>query len=56
MLGPEGGIQDHETLMDLTYRFGLSKSALFIQPDFRYIIRPGGAGRLKNAPVFGVNS
>ena len=40
--------------MELTYRFDLHKSALFVQPDFQYIVRPGGTGRLKNAPVFGV--
>ena len=54
LLGPDGGIQDHETLMELTYRFDLRKSAYFIQPDLQYIIRPGGTGHLKNAPVFGV--
>jgi len=54
LLGPDGGIQDHETVMELTYRFDLRKSAYFIQPDFQYIIRPGGTGHIKNAPVFGV--
>ena len=54
LLGPQGGIQDHETVMELTYRFDLRKSGLFIQPDFQYIIKPGGTGRLKNAPVLGV--
>ena len=53
MLGPNRGVQDHETVMELTYRFDLGKSAFFIQPDFQYIIRPGGTGHLKNAPVFG---
>ena len=53
LVGPNGGIQDHETIMELTYRFDLRKSALFIQPDFQYIIRRGGTGRLKNALVFG---
>ena len=38
LLGPEGGIQDHETAMELTYRFDLRTSALLIQPDFQYII------------------
>jgi len=54
LLGPDGGIQDRETVMELTYRFDLHKSAYFIQPDFQYIIRPGGTGHIKNAPVFGV--
>jgi porin len=39
--------------MELTYRFHFRNSAFFIQPDFQYIIRPGGTGRLNNAPVFG---
>ena len=29
------------------------KGAYFIQPDFQYIVRPGGTGRLPNAPVLG---
>ena len=37
----------------LTYRFDLHRSALFIQPDFQYITKPGGTGRLENASVFG---
>ena len=53
LFGPNGGIQDHETVMELTYRFDRHKSALFVQPDFQYIIRAGGTGHLKNAPVFG---
>jgi porin len=53
LLPPEGGVQDHETVMELTYRFDLHKGAYFVQPDFQYIIQPGGTGRLKNAPVFG---
>lgn len=53
LVGPYGGIQDHETVTELTYRFDLRKSALFIQPDFQYIIRPGGTGLVKNASVFG---
>lgn len=40
-------------MTELTYRFDLLKGALLIQPDFQYIIQPGGKGRLKNAPVFG---
>jgi len=39
--------------MELTYRFDLGRSAMFIQPDFQYIIKPGGTGRLRNASVFG---
>jgi porin len=53
LVPPEGGIQDHESVVELTYRFDLRKGAYFIQPDFQYIVRPGGTGRLPNAPVFG---
>jgi porin len=53
LVPPEGGVQDHETVTELTYRFDLRKSSMIIQPDFQYIIRPGGTGHLKNAPVFG---
>jgi carbohydrate-selective porin OprB len=53
LVPPEGGVQDCETVVELTYRFGLRKGAYFIQPDFQYIVRPGGTGRLPNAPVFG---
>jgi len=40
--------------MELTYRFDVRKSAYFIQPDFQDIIRPGGTGHIKNAPLLGV--
>ncbi len=50
---PDGGTQDYETVIELTYRFDLRKGALFIQPDFQYIIQPGGTGNLKNTVVIG---
>jgi porin len=53
LLPPEGGAQDHERVVELSYRFDLRKGAYFIQPDFQYIVRPGGTGRLPNAAVFG---
>lgn len=53
LVPPEGGVQDNETVVELTYRFDLRKGRYFIQPDFQYIVRPGGTGRLPNAPVFG---
>src|SRR6201997_1894646 len=52
-LSPDGGIQDHETVVEMTYRIDFHRGAFFVQPDFQYIIRPGGTGRLANAPVFG---
>ncbi len=51
--GPAGGIPDHETVMEMTYRIDLHKGALFIQPDFQFIHRPGGTSHFKNAPVLG---
>jgi porin len=53
LVPPEGGVQDNETVLEATYRFDLRKGAYFIQPDFQYIVQPGGTGRLPNAPVFG---
>lgn len=53
LVPPEGGVQDHERVVELTYRFDLRKGAYFIQPDFQYIVRPGGTGQLPNAAVFG---
>jgi porin len=59
LLPPEGGVQDHENVVELTYRMDLRKGAYFIQPDFQYVVRPGGTGRLSNAAVvgaqFGIN-
>ena len=49
----EGGVQDHERVVELTYRIDLRKGAYFIQPDFQYIVRPGGTGRISNAAVLG---
>jgi porin len=49
----EGGVQDHKRVVELTYRIDFHKGAYFVQPDFQYIVRPGGTGRLSNAPVLG---
>ena len=49
----EGGVQHHERVVELTYRFDLRRGAYFIQPDFQYIVSPGGTGRLRNAAVLG---
>lgn len=37
-----GGLK-HETIVELTYQFPLTKN-IFIQPDFQYIINPAGTG------------
>ena len=53
LVPPEGGVQQYETVSELTYRFDLHKGALIVQPDFQYIMQPGGTGHLKNTPVLG---
>jgi carbohydrate-selective porin OprB len=37
--------KDYKRVIELTYRFDFRKSAFFIQPDFQYIIHPGGTGQ-----------
>jgi carbohydrate-selective porin OprB len=54
LIGPAGGVQDYEAVIELTYRFDYGKSAFFVQPDFQQIYRPGATGLLRNAPVLGV--
>src|SRR6266852_2974754 len=41
-LDPNVGVQSHETVVELTYRLALLKSALFFQPALQYVFRPGG--------------
>jgi porin len=53
LVPPGGGVQDYERVVELTYRIDLRKGAYFIQPDFQYIVRPGGTARFSNAPVLG---
>ena len=53
LLGPDGGVPNRETIIELTYRFDLRKGAYFIQPDLQYINRSGGTGQFKNALVLG---
>jgi porin len=47
------GVQSHETVVELTYRLALIKSALYFQPDLQYVFRPGGTGRIPDALVLG---
>jgi porin len=49
----QAGGQHYETVIEMTYRFNFCKSAFFIQPDFQYIIQPGGTAHLNNALVLG---
>ncbi|HKQ39886.1 MAG TPA: carbohydrate porin [Verrucomicrobiae bacterium] len=53
LLDPRVGVQRRETAVELTYRFSFAKSALYVQPDLQYIIRPGGTGQISNALVLG---
>jgi porin len=52
-LDPTVGVQSHETVLELTYRLALLKSALYIQPDLQYVFRPGGTGQIPDALVLG---
>ncbi len=53
LLDPTIGVQNHESVLELTYRFNLSHGAIFVQPDLQYVIRPGGTGQINNAVVLG---
>jgi porin len=52
-LDPNVGVQSHETVLELTYRMALLRSALYFQPDLQYVFRPGGTGRISDALVLG---
>ena len=52
-LNPGVGVQQQETVVELTYRLALLKSALFFQPNLQYVFRPGGTGRIPDALVLG---
>ena len=53
LLGSAAGVQDHESVLEWTYRLYLRKSAVFFQPDVQYVIRPGGTGKLDDTLVLG---
>ena len=53
LLDPATGVQDYETVFELTYRFNLRKGAVFFQPDLQYIMNPGGTGEINDALVVG---
>jgi carbohydrate-selective porin OprB/predicted NBD/HSP70 family sugar kinase len=50
---PTVGVQDQETVLELTYRFRFRSGALFFQPDLQYIFKPGGTGDINDALVLG---
>jgi porin len=47
------GVQRYEIALELTYRFRFRGNAVFFQPDFQYVIRPGGTGQIADAFVAG---
>ena len=49
----EQPVQEHEIALELTYRLRFLGSALFLQPDLQYIVRPGGTGQIGDAFVAG---
>lgn len=53
LLTPGTGVQNHESVVELTYRFSARNGTIFIQPDIQYVIRPGGTGQIDNAFVIG---
>ena len=52
-LDPTVGVQDYETVLELTYRFRFRGGAFFFQPDIQYVINPGGTGDINDALVLG---
>jgi porin len=52
-LDPTVGVQNYEAVLELTYRAYFQKSAVFVQPDLQYVIKPGGTGAIDNALVLG---
>jgi carbohydrate-selective porin OprB/predicted NBD/HSP70 family sugar kinase len=52
-LDPTVGVQDYETVLELTYRFRFRDGAFFFQPDIQYVIKPGGTGDSNDALVLG---
>ena len=52
-LDPAVGVQSYETVLELTYRLALLKSALYFQPDLQYVFRPGGTAQISDALVLG---
>ena len=52
-LDPNIGVQQRETVVELTYRLSFLRSSLFVQPDLQYIVWPGGTGRISDAFALG---
>jgi porin len=54
LANPSISVQDYETTLELTCGCAL-RSGLHLQPDFQYIIHPGGIGPSRTQWRFGVN-
>jgi len=48
-----GGRPHHEVILEAAYRYEFTKFA-YVQPGVQYVVRPGGAGRIGDAFVLGV--
>jgi porin len=46
-------VQDYELAFEWCYRFRMRDGALYVQPDFQYIIQPNGSNEIPNAFVVG---
>jgi porin len=55
-LDPTVGVKQEETVFEWNYTFRIKNSAFFFEPDFQYIIRPGGTGNIPNAFVIGAQT
>jgi polyphosphate glucokinase len=53
LFNPTVAPQDHEIVLEGTYRMYFIRNSVFIQPDIQYIINPGATGKLDNALVLG---
>jgi porin len=54
LANPSISVQDYEATLELAYGCEL-RPGLHLQPDFQYIIHPGGNRIIPNAVAFGVN-
>ena len=48
-LAPTVGVQEYELVFECAYRIRMRNGAMFFQPDFQYIVNPGGAHQYADA-------
>jgi porin len=53
LLVPATGAQDYEAVAEFAYKFYFRKRSLLVEPDFQYVMRPGGTGKIADAVVLG---